>query len=105
MTSHGFCGFKLTTSVIRKGHIVEFAKQASRIEHVVKAHVVRCETGRYDIILEFGHLAKYKKTPKDLLKELCKISVDGHRVAESVDFCIVQESYQRGERIIEPEER
>jgi len=113
MTSHGFGGLEIESSKISPQQKAKFAKQVSKVKHVVKAHAVSCKTGRYDIIFEFEHLAKYKiregsrfrkKEPSDLLKELLKIPpVDGHRIADSVDFCIIQCSYQRGKLIDEHE--
>ena len=97
--------------------IEEFAKKVSKVEHVLKAHVVSCKTGRHHIIFEFEHLVDHEKEPRDLwkkllkeriddlLKELLELSVEDkagkiHRVvADSVDFCVIQSSYQCGKLI------
>jgi len=103
MTSHGFGGLEIESSKISPQQKAKFAEEVSKVKHVVKAHAVK--TGRYDIIFEFEHLKPHGKKPADLLPEIQeKISAGGHQIA-SAHFYVIESSYRRGKKLIEPKER
>lgn len=104
MTSHGFGGGKLQSERERVNpkQKAEFARRVSKeVKYIIRAHAVKM--GGYDIMFEFEHLEKYHMKPEDLMKEIQKISVDGHQMV-SADFYVIESSYQRGELLREHDE-
>lgn len=100
MTSHGFGGGKLESEKpVNPRQKAEFARRVSEeVEHIIRAHAVKA--GDYDIIFEFEHLEKYRMKPEELLKEIQKISVEGHQM-KSADFYVIESSYQHGSKLSE----
>jgi len=111
MTSHGFGGVKLQSGLIPNRDIIDVAKQISRIEPVVWAHVVdksksrvSDENRRYDIIFEFDELDKecYNiKSPDgltrhDVLKAIIQktCTVPGHETI--ADLWVINSSHHKG---------
>lgn len=104
MVSHGFGTPRVMSGTIDLKEITEITRQISLVKPIIRAHLVQrivCgEKVGYEIIFEYGHLAKHDMTPAHLLKELkAAVRVGDHKIANSTEFLVIQKSYQNGKPI------